>query len=155
MKLIAHRGLVDGPNSLTENSPQQIEWALSAGFDSEIDVWYVDGSWWLGHDQPQYNTNLGFLSDSRLWIHAKNDGAAFALLDLTRGGHKLNFFWHDKDERTLTSMGFWWTFPKQSLGPLSVAVMPEWHVDPTALKLWTQQQTCFAVCSDFVGKIKE
>ena len=155
MKLIAHRGLLHGPDSHRENHPQQIELALSQGFDVEIDLWHQQGVYWLGHDQPQYPTTIGFISDSRLWIHAKNHEAAFEMLALTRNGHKFNFFWHENDARTLTSMGFWWTFPNQTLGPQSVAVMPEWHVDPLLLCQWAQQKNCFAVCSDFVGQIKQ
>jgi hypothetical protein len=54
MKLIAHRGLVDGPNATTENHPDQIKTAWSLGFDCEIDLRVVDGKLWLGHDEPQY-----------------------------------------------------------------------------------------------------
>lgn len=155
MKLIAHRALVDGPNRDLENHPQQIQYCLNRGLDVEIDLWYQNNQYWLGHDGPQYQTSLGFLSEPGLWIHAKNDLAAFELLHLTRSGHKFNFFWHENDERTLTSMGFWWTFPDKPLGPLSVAVMPEWHVSPDDLKLWAQQQICYAMCSDFVGRIQQ
>ena len=40
MKLIAHRGNIDGPNPERENSPEYIEEALKAGYDVEVDVWY-------------------------------------------------------------------------------------------------------------------
>ena len=40
MKLIAHRGNVNGPDPLTENTPEKIESAITAGYDVEIDIWY-------------------------------------------------------------------------------------------------------------------
>lgn len=152
-KLIAHRALIDGPNQALENHPAQIELCLQRGFDVEIDLWSIDAQFWLGHDQPQYQTNLGFLSDTRLWIHVKNHQAAFEMLKLTRSGHQFNFFWHENDQRVLTSMGYWWTFPGQQLGSLSVAVMPEIHTAVEQLPVWFSQQQCFAVCSDYVGRI--
>jgi hypothetical protein len=47
MKLIAHRGLFNGPDVNLENRPQQIETALSRGFDCEVDLWIVDGNMFL------------------------------------------------------------------------------------------------------------
>jgi hypothetical protein len=41
MKLIAHRGLVNGPHKQFENQPHIVKTALEAGFDCEIDLWVV------------------------------------------------------------------------------------------------------------------
>ena len=54
MKLIAHRGLTNGPDVNLENRPQQIELALSKDYHCEVDVWFVDNTWFLGHDFPLY-----------------------------------------------------------------------------------------------------
>ena len=40
MKLIAHKGNVNGPDSSKENTPAQIEWCIDNGYDVEIDVRY-------------------------------------------------------------------------------------------------------------------
>ena len=40
MIIIAHRGNINGPSSLA-NHPLQIKRALDAGFDAEIDVWWI------------------------------------------------------------------------------------------------------------------
>jgi hypothetical protein len=152
MLLIAHRALVNGPDKQLENHPHQIQQCLSSQLDVEIDVWLQDNKWYLGHDKPTYETNLSFLLTPGLWIHAKNTSASFELLSLVRQGHLMNFFWHENDQRTLTSQGFWWTFPGQQLGPLSVAVMPEWHTPD--VPAWASKQSCYGICSDFVGSIK-
>ena len=54
MILIAHRGNVDGPEPERENSYEHINNALNRGFDVEIDVWYHENNWYLGHDEPKY-----------------------------------------------------------------------------------------------------
>ena len=52
-KIIAHRGLLHGPDEKIENAPSQIQKALNMGFDVEIDVWVTDDLY-LGHDEPTY-----------------------------------------------------------------------------------------------------
>ena len=54
MIYIAHRGLFNGPDKEKENSPAQINQALFKGYDVEVDVWFKDGKWFLGHDEPTY-----------------------------------------------------------------------------------------------------
>ena len=54
MKLISHRGNTSGPNPEKENSPEYIIAALLAGYEVEIDVWFENGKFMLGHSEPQY-----------------------------------------------------------------------------------------------------
>jgi len=147
MKLIAHRGLVNGPDSTLENLPGQILLSLQAGYDCEIDVRYIDGNWILGHDNPDFEVPFEFLKQPRLWIHAKNLDALYAL----SSDNSLNYFWHQDDDFTLTSHGYIWTYPDKALTPNSVMLMPEWN-NP---KLENLNLNCYAICSDFVLKIKE
>ena len=72
MILIAHRGNYKGRNIERENSPEYVMEALDAGFYAEIDVWFKNKSFYLGHDESQYKIDKDFLEDSRLWCHAKN-----------------------------------------------------------------------------------
>ena len=65
MRFISHRGNLYGPDLEREKHPDYITEALNLGYDVEIDVWLLNGVYWLGHDEPQYKTNLEFL---------KNDG---------------------------------------------------------------------------------
>jgi hypothetical protein len=39
-------------NNLKENSPDYIWRAIQAGYNVEVDVWFVDGKFKLGHDEP-------------------------------------------------------------------------------------------------------
>lgn len=146
MLLIAHRGLMRGPNPVLENHPEQILGALEQGFDCEIDLWYAEDRFMLGHDSPTYAIDLNFLSNPRLWIHCKNHAA---MREMRRAGG--NFFWHQTDDMVLTNHGFFWTWPGKTLYDCSIAVMPEWHMSiDQAAKL-----ACFGICSDHVQEIKE
>jgi hypothetical protein len=37
-----------------ENKPIILK-AIKLGYDVEIDIWVIDGAFYLGHDEPQYN----------------------------------------------------------------------------------------------------
>ena len=139
MKYISHRGNLTGVNSSRENSPDYIKEALDAGFDVEVDVWYVDGKFMLGHDAPTYKTDVEFLLDSRLWCHAKNPEALEKML-----GFGIHCFWHENDERTLTSQGYVWTYPYKELVKKSVVVILDKELD------YGYVSGAVAVCGDWV-----
>ena len=63
MILISHRGNLNGKSD-RENSPDYIDEALDQDFDVEVDVWYVSGKWYLGHDEPTYEIELDYLKDN-------------------------------------------------------------------------------------------
>lgn len=145
MKLIAHRGLINGPDSHLENKPDQILKALSQGFDCEVDLWVVNSELYLGHDGPQYPIDKEFLKEFGLWIHAKNLGALRWLTDTS-----YNYFWHQEDDFTLTSHKWIWTYPGKELTQRSIMVMPEWH-NPSLEGL--SNINCYGICSDFVDQL--
>lgn len=153
MKLIAHRALINGPNSQLENHPDSIQTCLDSGYDVEVDVHFTQNCWYLGHDNPKYQVNFQFLEQQGLWIHAKNSAACFELNKHYRSGKtSLNYFWHENDARVLTSCGYLWTFPGRSLTTHSIAVLPETYIDTSQLhtcKSWN----CYAICSDYVKVI--
>jgi len=153
MKLIAHRGNLQGPTA-TENNPNFIDEALEAGYDAEIDVRYDSYSqmWYLGHDYAQYHIKWEWLLErkDRLWVHCKNLGA----LHMLGRTPDFNYFWHQNDDFTLTSKGFIWTYPGNETTPNSVIVMPESPYGVSCMKRKTfivQPYSCYGVCSDYVG----
>jgi hypothetical protein len=146
MKLIAHRGLTNGPDVNLENRPDQIKLSLKEGFDCEIDLWVENSELWLGHDGPEYHIREDFLNELGLWIHAKNLSALRWLTNT-----QLNYFWHQNDDYVITSHKWIWTYPGKDLTACSICVMPEWK-NPTLDGI--KDLTCYGVCSDFVGKLK-
>lgn len=152
MRLISHRGNITGPNRDWENSPHYIDIAIAEGFDVEIDVWVVDEQIMLGHDFPQYITDLEWLKvrAENLWIHCKNIESMiyFSRYDAIFGPlvNSFNFFWHETDRVTLTSKGVIWAYPGNQPISGSVAVMPELHNDDIS--------DCFGICSDYVSNYR-
>lgn len=147
VQLIAHRGLMNGPDPERENHPDQIRAALDAGFDAEVDVRYADGRWWLGHDLPQYEVGVEFIRNECLWVHCKN---IEALAEINWVSHHTNYFWHQSDDYTLTSRGFIWAYPGKPLTAYSICVMPEWQDtwrDALPRNVW-------GICSDYVTEIE-
>ena len=144
MIYISHRGNLKGRNAERENQPEYIDEAINAGFDVEIDMWWVDGRVYLGHDGPQYEVDNEWLVDrvDKLWIHCKN----VELLNWIRSTI-LHYFWHENDTLTLTSKQYMWAYPGKQPIIGSIAVMPEIHNDKI--------KKCVGVCSDYVKDYKD
>jgi len=106
MKIISHRGNLNGCDPKTENTVDAIVSAIERGFDVEIDVWFLNNSFYLGHDSPCYKIDANFLTNPVLWCHAKNKEALEKMLDL-----KVHCFWHENDRMTITSRGIVWCYP--------------------------------------------
>jgi len=153
MKLIAHRGNINGPNSSLENQPETIDNAIELGFDVEVDIRYdtFDEQFYLGHDDPQYIVTPYWLAQrmEKLWIHCKNIDALYHFATKT-GGY--NYFWHQEDDYTLTSKGYIWTYPGKTYTSKSIIVMPETVINKNNLKDM-KGYNCFGICSDFVGEL--
>ena len=145
MKLIAHRGNINGKESSNENKQDYIENAICLNYDVEVDVWYINGDYFLGHDGPEHKTSIEFLEYNRhhLWIHCKNLESMYRLKDT------FNCFFHNTDDAVLTSNNYIWTFPGKLLMPNSIAVLPE--------GIYTKEQLkkCFGICSDFIGEYND
>lgn len=137
MKIISHRGNINGP-SIYENVPHHIQKCLSDGIECEIDVWKIQDTFYLGHDNPEYEVDFSFLTQKGLWCHAKN---LESLRDMLK--HNINCFWHQNDDFTLTSSGYIWTYPNKSVLDNSIIV----DNDPN----WKEKHyQCYGVCSDYI-----
>ena len=153
MKLIAHRGNQFGKNPELENEPNYVDSAIFAQYDAEIDLWFIDGEPFLGHDSPQYKISYDWLvyRCEFLWIHCKNR-EALHYLNSQKNPREFNHFWHEHDDYTMTSKGYVWAYPgKLPAGPSCICVMPELHYPLEAIS----DMKTYGVCSDFVADIKK
>ncbi len=137
MIYISHRGNINGSNPKHENDPDYIRKTLDKGFDVEIDVWYENSSFYLGHDKPTYKIDVGFLKKNGLWCHAKNIDALRIMLSYS----DIHCFWHQEDDVTLTSRGYIWTYPKQQITDKSVCYLEEKEDIP---------KRALGICSDYI-----
>ena len=146
MKLIAHRGNINGQNIHEENKPKYLLNAINKGYYVELDLWYANNKLYLGHDEPQYNIEYSFLLDNKdkMFIHCKNIDALYYILSKN---DNLECFFHDNDECTLTSKGNIWTSPGEIITDKSICVMPE-RVTNNNYNL----KNCYGICTDYVCK---
>jgi hypothetical protein len=149
MIYISHRGNINGRIEEAENKPEYIIDTLRLGYDVEIDVWYINGEWWLGHDEPQYQIDFDWIDSrsDRLWIHCKNIEAVEYFYENENECREINWFWHENDTLTLTSYGYIWAYPGKQPIKKSIAVMPEIHMDNI--------NVCMGICSDYIQKYKD
>ena len=141
MILISHRGNLSSKKKKLENNPSYIQQALNLGYNVEVDVWFIDGKFMLGHDQGVYDIKPSFLKNEKIWCHAKN---IEAMLELKK--HSCIYFWHQNDDLTLTSNGYFWTYPGKKLLKNSICVLPE--------KANYNKIDCAGICSDFIENYK-
>jgi hypothetical protein len=143
MKLISHRGNINGRIIEAENRPDYIDDTIRLGYDVEIDLWVVDGKIYLGHDNFQYEINDKWLNEriDKLWVHCKNIESLNWIKNTS-----LHYFWHENDTLTLTSKNYIWAYPGKQPITGSIAVMPEIFNDDVS--------NCLGICSDFIQDYK-
>ena len=140
MIYISHRGNTAGKDMKLENHPDFISKAIKKGFDVEIDVWFENNVFLLGHDNPKYEIDTKFLENPKLWCHAKNLAALETMRNID-----CHFFWHEEDNYTLTSKGYIWAYPGNLAGKNSIFLFPEKYPN-------IDYKLCAGICSDFVEK---
>jgi len=139
MILISHKGNLDGRVIEFENRPDYINHTLSQGYNVEVDVWFKNNEFYLGHDTPMYKVGTEYLKNNKIWCHAKNIDALYPLQC-----NDIHYFWHQEDDLTITSKGQLWVKPGKQPVRGSIAVLPELYNEDTS--------QCIGICSD---KIKE
>jgi hypothetical protein len=151
--IIAHRGLLEGPDETLQNSPDQVELALAERFDVEIDVWLKGNKWYLGHDFPLHEVTYEWLSRDGLWIHCKNLDAFFSM---KRKKTQLNYFFHDSDLVVLTSRGQVWTYygHRDAASEHSICVMPEVSYAWDEIETLVNTDDWLGFCTDWPRKLK-
>jgi hypothetical protein len=139
MIVISHRGNTTGRDIKKENIPEHISDLISNNINCEIDIWYKDNSWFIGHDSPDTVVSTQFLQLPNLWCHCKNLNA---LIEIQKLNVK-HFFWHEEDSYTLTSSGYIWTYFNKPVSTNCIIVdnTPDWR---------NKNYNCFGVCTDYI-----
>lgn len=139
---IAHRGLIAGPDPAHENSIEILQKRKEAGLHSEIDIWWKQGNFWIGHDFPHEIVSLEFLTSPYFWIHAKHDQSFRELQRISlEKGLGLRIFYHTDEDYVLTTHGDTIIFPGLEDCSGWVYMMPEsGKIVPSCAS---------AICSDF------
>jgi glycerophosphoryl diester phosphodiesterase len=149
MKIISHRGYLNGSDSIKENSIQSVNECIELGFDIEIDIRLNSNNLFLGHDIEKNNISVKWLIQRKdfLWIHCKS----FETLNFfIKENLDLNFFWHEKDAFTITSKNFIWAYPSKEIFKNTVNVLPELNLNDE--EILEKQKDIFAICTDYPQK---
>lgn len=155
---IAHRGNLTGPNINRENSIYVFQEAIDKGFHIELDVWYQNHHFWLGHNKPISAINPDFLKNQHAWCHAKSLDSLNALLDI-----EAHCFWHQEDDMVLTSKGYIWALPSDldiPPQPRTILVMPEKSPHLLGPLITPDQKSpiltkYIGVCSDYISILRD
>lgn len=137
MLFISHRGNINGPNHKEENKIDYILNALNEMYEVEVDLWFKNNKFYLGHDEPQFEINIDFFEKKKIWIHTKNLECYYEL-----NKFNLNFFWHENDKVVFTSKGYIWNYPGTLLSENSICVLPEQNN--------VKKINCLGICSDYI-----
>lgn len=153
MKIISHRGNVSGPIANRENRPSYIDCAIQLGYDVEIDVRYIDGNLWLGHDMPDFKIEESWIIPrmEKLWFHCKN---LSAVENLRKISPNIKTFCHSSDPFVLVSSGNVWVHD------LSLPLYPHCIIpllssyDIKSFIAEHRLDDVGAICTDYVFQVK-
>lgn len=71
MIILAHRGLLEGPDPVRENTPQAVARAIGLGFGIETDIRRdEDGGLYISHDRTRVSTGMEASRHAALWREA-------------------------------------------------------------------------------------
>ena len=149
MKLISHRGNMDGQMPSKENRPSYIDSTMQLGIDVEVDLRFIDGDFYLGHDNPDYKVTIKWmeLRKDQLWFHCKNIEAVLELLKQK----DFKYFCHTSDNYVLTSTNHIWvhdldgTIDENCIIPL---------LDKSDIVRYDGAKP-YAVCTDYINVYKK
>ena len=149
MKLISHRGNIKGIVSDKENRPSYIDSAIQLGLEVEVDVRYVDGNFWLGHDTADYVVTADWLKmrSKFLWLHCKDINAAHKLKDIDA---EMKYFCHTSDPYVITSTGHLWVHDLNT-NLNTNCIIPLLSLSD---ELNYKGNIVYAVCTDYVSYYK-
>jgi hypothetical protein len=149
MKIISHRGNINGPVPEKENRPSYIDCAIQLGYEVEVDLRYINGEFWLGHDLPQYRIELSWMAlrKDKIWFHCKDQESSIKLLEIDE---KFKFFCHNQDSFVLTSTAHIWVHDLSNKIN-DKCIIPLLSIDDIKSHKVTNE---FGVCSDYVKLIK-
>ncbi len=152
MIYIAYRGLFEGENSETEDTPDQIGKAFNAGFSAMVDVWRVDNKLYLGATQPLIEVTEKYLQGPYFWINCRNQDMYDWIT--VQSIKKYPHYFYNNDPSipyVTTNEGYLWTYQTKPVNNLSIMVLPE--IADRGL-LSTVHLRCYGVCSTFCPFIK-
>lgn len=148
MKLISHRGNIDGIKPELENNPEYIQAAINLGYDVEIDIRLVNGELFLGHDLPDYKITLEWLKSvsDNVWVHTKNFESLSYLIEFSW----VRIFYHKLENHTIISnSSVIWSHNLSDANENSIIPL----LSSSDINNWIPKKV-YGICSDFIKQLK-
>lgn len=149
MKIISHRGNINGIVLDKENRPSYLDCAIQSGYEVETDIRYINGEYWLGHDTADYKINESWILNriEQIWFHCKDLNSAIQLKKLDRN---IKYFCHTQDPYVLTSTYHFWVHDL-SLNLDKNCIIP--LLDENSIVNFSNK-IVYAICTDYVSFCK-
>jgi len=153
MKIISHRGNYNGIIPDKENKPSYIDTTLSMGYDVEVDIRYINGHFYLGHDTPDYLVTENWLNlrKDKLWLHCKDLYSAIKLSELSSENDYFNYFCHSNDPYVLTSTKHIWVHDL-SMNLNDKTIIP--LLDKNDI-IGYNNNVVYGICTDYINILKD
>ena len=144
MILISHRGNIDTVNLERENTKSYIQEAIDLGYD----VRYINNKFWLGHDEPDHEVDIEWLTKRKnnLWIHCKDFLSLAKLIN-----SDLRIFYHQDENHTIIgNTKAIWSHDIDDANHQSI--IPLIDIDSVnSFKNFNQKY--YGICSDFIKQV--
>jgi hypothetical protein len=149
MKIISHRGNIQGPVPDKENRPSYIDCALQLGYEVEVDLRFEKGEFWLGHDEAQYKIEKHWASlrKEHIWFHCKD---IYSCLELAKLEENFKYFCHEFDNYVITSTGKIWVHDLTKIIDNN-CIIP--LISLNDIKQY-KNSAPYGVCTDYVNELK-
>ena len=157
-KLIAHRGLLNGPSKSQDNDLGRIKNNIQKYpfMINEIDV-QIGEKIYLGHDTTYQPIEPDFLIENskNLILHIKDVNTNYpkSIKNLDLLHNKCHLFSHDADDFAITNHGWIWQHPRSGLVPKTICVMPESFMSLSSAQFSSKLHLLSGVCTDFPLKL--
>lgn len=164
MRIISHRGNLNGPDKTRENEMFYLVEALNKGFDIEFDLWYFADRFWLGHDNPERSFSIDTLmiwtskySNQKFYVHCKNVWALEKMLYFEKSN--LIPFFHDADQCILLRDNTIWVHPNAIVSSQSkeksIAVFPTCRSVQYDINLDLDFKNFYGICTDYPLDVRD
>lgn len=140
MKIYSHRGNLSGKDP-RENEPAFLLDCIALGFHVEVDLWFADGAYFLGHDEPTHRIDLADFDREEVIFHLKNAHVPHL--------ERADAFAIENDPYVLTRRGLLWMNYGQPANPQGVMCSPELVGDPRPVAEFARSvRHAAGICTD-------
>ena len=149
MILISHRGNVNGSVPEKENRPSYIDSAIQLNYEVEVDLRFINGEFWLGHDTPQYKIEIPWMVKRKqyLWFHCKDKNSVIELINLNK---EFKFFCHTNDNFVLTNTNKIWVHDLEGVIN-NTCIIPLINMEEI---IRIKERRAYAICTDYPNFLK-